>query len=218
MKKLFLLALVAVSINSYGVVVSELVNSGGTGTTEAYGGSGTLSLTSRGEVVDVTNKMYLKITPTASAGPDMTSLEFNFGQLMAGNTGTVNGRFEAQVFKNKAGTDTPVQLTKDNISVGFYDEKSSNIDTNKKYVISDVTVKDSNLSSEPAVPKPIGSVTYTLSAGSGLNNNGFKYVGDIIAEVTIDSEASYTGVFIERANKIMVNITGLDDPTTPAAG
>lgn len=214
MKKLFLLALVAVSISSYGEVISILEKGSG----EKYSGSGSLTLTSRGEIVNVQDKLYLKLTPTASAGPDMTSLEFNFGQLKAGSTGNVTGKFKAEVFKGAKtlpGEDTPIKLTQNNIEVGFFDSSLGAI-SDEDNISTDILVKDTTDDAVPGTPLKIGTLQYSLSEGSGLNNNNYTYVGEIVAEVQIEKNVDYTGLFIDKGAKIQVEVKEITDPS-PAA-
>ncbi|WP_027129250.1 hypothetical protein [Fusobacterium perfoetens] len=196
MKKLLLGALLIVGATSFGAVSSELKTTDTGPDPKKYSGSGSLGLVSRGEVVSAANKVMLIITPTVSAGADGTSLAFEHGQILVGDSSELTGKFEAKVVTGANNEILPitnelaVQLIvgTDNVKQGEY---SNTVELIKG------TSTDTTLA-------------YQLTNDSGLQGNIYR--GTILSKVMAGDKA---GTFLDRGSKIEVTVTDLPATAKP---
>ncbi|MCI6152122.1 MAG: hypothetical protein MR673_03220 [Fusobacterium perfoetens] len=194
MKKLLLGALLIVGATSFGAVSSELKGTGSGPDPKKYSGSGSLGLVSRGEVVDATGKIMLIITPTVSAGADGTSLAFEHGQILTGNSSELTGKFEAKVVTGANNEIVPITDTE--LGVKLYAEKNSTTSE---------TTQGSYSKTPIDLVGPAGStLAYQLTNDSGLQGNIYR--GTILSKVTAGTTP---GTFLDRSGKIEVTVTDL---------
>lgn len=213
MKKLLLLgAVLIVGVTSFGYVV-ELGDSP-TEREETYNGSGNLELRSRGNIIDPTNKVLLVVKPTISAGPDNTSLEFNFGRMTVSDSKSMVGEFTAEVFKGGGSSSlelTPVPLQDSNMVVNINGSNSTGAGQQtqvKKELYS--STQDSS-----GERKEIGTVVYTINPSSGVQGK-YTYRGRLTTEVTLGQKKGgegisdvATGTFTDNSAYIYVGIKDL---------
>ncbi|MCI6152123.1 MAG: hypothetical protein MR673_03225 [Fusobacterium perfoetens] len=193
MKKLLLGALLIVGATSFGAVSSELKDT--SPGTNVYSGSGSLGLVSRGEVVDATGKIMLIITPTVSAGADGTSLAFEHGQILTGNSSELTGKFEAKVVTGANNEIVPI--TKDNLTVQLSVGSQNNVTQGTYSTEVELVTGDTNGTSEP-------TLAYQLTNDSGLQGNIYR--GTILSKVKANDKV---GTFLDRSGKIEVTVTDL---------
>lgn len=210
MKKLLMLgAILILGTVGYGAKSADIIQDG----SNNYVADTTLTLRTKGNVVDTTNNTVLVITPMNGTGANNDKLMFHFGSIAPGETTTLKGRFKAEVIREeKAGMpDGPFtfttkygQLTKDNIKVGLA-EKTGTADpdiTKTKVTIANRQVNERGTNTK------IGSITYTLSNASGIQDSGRAYEGEIISTFTADKTAK--GNFTDTGVMVVVNVTNVE--------
>lgn len=215
MKKLLLLgAMLIVGATSFGYVV-ELGDTPSEGKSETYNGSGNLELRSRGNIIDPTNKVLLVVKPTISAGPDNTSLEFNFGRMTVSDSKSMVGEFTAEVFKGGGGPSlelTPVPLQDSNMVVNI-NGNSSTVSGQQTQVKKELY---SSIQDSSGERKEIGTVVYTINPSSGVQGK-YTYRGRLTTEVTLGQKTTgdiisdiATGTFVDNSAYVYVGVKNLE--------
>lgn len=193
MKKLLIIgAILVMGTLGYAGEYTELKEDGTGGTS--------LTLKTTGNVVSAANKAILVITPTLSAGASGDALEFNFGSLIPGANTTLRGKFQAQVLTGD--NEREYGILEDgnggNIKVGFVKNGDVATDTLKN--------KETGSAINRANDK-LGTLTYELTAASGVKDSGKTYVGEVIS--TLEAISNKTGAFFDRTVSIAVKIENL---------
>lgn len=199
MKKLLMIgAILLMGTLGYGAQEAEL-DSAGNATTA-------LTLRTKGNVKDVTNKAQLVITPINGTGAYGDKLMFSFGSVAPGDTSTLRGKFKAEVLKYEGST-IKYGILKDgtngNVKVGLVDKNGTGApDINGSSNIITSTIKDNVNNTE------LGSIEYILSSASGVRNNGRAYEGEIIS--TLKAHNTNTGEFTDTGVLVVVNVNAVE--------
>lgn len=195
MKKLLMIgAILVMGTLGYGAQRADLV-SGAADTT--------LTLRTRGNVVDATNNAVLVITPLNSTGASGDKLMFHFGSVAPDSTTTLKGKFKAEVLKQEADGNIKYGNLTDKIKVGLAD-KTGTTDP----VIGDTTAKISNRQvNERGTTTQIGTISYELTSASGVKNSGQTYEGEILS--TFTALQSGKGFFTDTGIMVVVNVDGV---------
>lgn len=200
MKKLLLIgAMLVLGATSFSEVLTKLEEDN-TGKVMKYSGSGKMEVTSKGRIIDPTNRLVLVVEPAVSTGADHTALAFEFGKLTRNDTRIRESEFIAQVLKNK----TPIPILKaDNVTPAI---SSEIVNGNLQALYNDNR-------------QEIGTIAYALSGGSGLTNNDLLYKGRVKAEIAtgrntagqqINSGNTPTGTFTHSSSSVKVIIDSLN--------
>lgn len=208
MKKLLMIgAVLIMGTLGYGAQRADLNVTGDTA--NAIGTADTtLTLRTRGNVVDATNNAVLVITPLNSTGASGDKLMFHFGSVTPGSTTTLKGKFKAEVLKHdtasgdiKYGT-----LTDTNIKVGLA-VKNGTTDP----IITDVEPKIAQRQvNERGTETKVGEISYELTSASGVKNGGKTYEGEILSTFTALDDANSKGAFFtDTGVMVVVNIDGV---------
>lgn len=208
MKKLLMLgAILILGTVGYGAKKADIIQDADGN----YIADTTLTLRTKGNVVDTTNNAVLVITPMNGTGANNDKLMFHFGSVAPGETTTLKGRFKAEVIKEEKGTEPDAtfttkygQLTKENIKVGLAEKTGT---TDPEIGVSKVSIKD-RVVNERGTDTKIGSITYTLSNASGIQDSGRAYEGEIISTFTADDAAK--GNFTDTGVMVVVNVTNVE--------
>lgn len=197
MKKLLMIgAILVMGTLGYGAQKADLV-SGAADTT--------LTLRTRGNVVDATNNAVLVITPLNSTGASGDKLMFHFGSVAPGSTTPLKGKFKAEVLKQDS-TDGSIKygvLTKENIKVGLAEKTGAT-----EPIIGNTTAKISDRQvNERGTETKIGTISYELTSASGVKNSGQTYEGEILS--TFTALQSGKGFFTDTGIMVVVNIDGV---------
>lgn len=214
MKKLLLLgAMLIVGATSMADVIVDL----GDGEGGKANGVGYLPIVSQGEVVNVKDKYFLRITPLSNIGSDGSSLLFNFGTLKSGDEKSLIGKFDVQVLKGGAkGEETPQTLSASTVKVGFNKGDATDTDITDPSGITSIT-SDIRLATNGdgqgggATAPIIGNIDYTLT---GNFEGKTKYIGNVQADIRIKADGtidddSKVGTFIDRTQMVAVSIKEL---------
>jgi hypothetical protein len=199
MKKLLLIgAMLVVGATSFSEVLVKLTEDN-QGQKIKYTGQGTMEVTSKGSIIDPTNRLVLVVEPSVSTGADHTALAFDFDKLFKGETRIRESEFIAQVLNDK----TPVPI----------------LNTNGTSAISadlDDATKDQVLPLMNDNRDKIGAISYAMSGGSGLTNNNTVYKGRVLAQIAIgrdetgnNIESVKTGSFTHSSSSVKVTLTNL---------
>lgn len=203
MKKLLMIgAILVLGATSFAGVEVELNNTGGSN----YSGIGKMTVGSTGYAVEGANTGTLIVTPTMSEGADGTSLEFNFGNLVKGATGTANGRFKAEIVKEEGVVlplDNKVSAKLQIIGIGT---DGGIAVTDKADKIENIQLKGGN--SDDA----FGTLSYELT-NKRENNAGKTYEAEVITTVKINDDAKYVGTFSDKTARVLVEVKGWKDTT-----
>lgn len=187
MKKLLLGALLVVTgAMSFGQSITEVSGTG----------NGSLSIESRGEVVDLANgKTYLVITPKVNAGPEGNNLIFDHTQIAKGEKGAeLAGTYEAKVLKGTSdGKGTELEATFTSILTG----------TAVTGDASKATITVNNANSEK-----LGTLTYNLVSQAAEETK--THVGKVVSQFDA-KEAAGTGTFVDRSVSVQVSVTSIQD-------
>lgn len=210
MKKLLLLGAMLI-VGATSMANITILDKASTG--ETYSGTGYLPITSTGEIINVNNKVYLKILPVSNIAPDGSSLLLDFGKMKAGEKKTVVGKFTAQVFKGGAsGAETVQKIDNTKLKYGFdkgTGEADSNIDKNTQ---ANSTISLAVTSGTgTGVAKDMGDIDYTLT---GTFEGETKFIGTVQAVATIEKggladEENNVGTFIDRTKNVAIVIKDL---------
>lgn len=186
MKKLLLLgAMLILGAVSFGDSVNEIeVGTNGKGT-----GKGSLGLVARGSAVDIANKVVLEIIPTVNAGIDGTSLEFNFGDMLPGDSAVHTGKFTARVLNNKV----PVNI-------------NGKLTTEVKEVSNDL---------KNTMGVVVGKIKYEKTGASGFIDTDKTYEGVITSKINLNNTETTTGTFYDTGAYVKISVNALEI-TTPA--
>lgn len=192
MKKLLLLgAMLILGAVSFGDSVNEIeVGTNGKGT-----GKGSLGLVARGSAVDIANKVVLEIIPTVNAGIDGTSLEFNFGDMLPGDSAIHTGKFTARVLNNKEA----VKIPANKLTTAIVDTRS-----------------DSTLKNTMGVT--VGKIKYEKAGSSGFIDTDKTYEGVITSKINLNKDENTTGTFYDTGAYVKISVNDLNISTPPAAG
>lgn len=216
MKKLLMLgAILILGTVGYGAKKADIIQDADGN----YIADTTLTLRTKGNVVDTTNNAVLVITPMNGTGASNDKLMFHFGSVAPGETTTLKGRFKAEVIKEEKGAEPDAtfttkygQLTKENIKVGLAEKTGT---TDPEIGVSKVSIKDRKVYERGVVPTPegnptnnIGTITYTLSNASGIQDSGRAYEGEIISTFTANETAK--GNFTDTGVMVVVNVTNVE--------
>lgn len=198
MKKLLMIgAVLVLGTTSFAGVEVELNK----GTGNNYSGTGRMTVGSTGYAVEGVTNGTLIVTPTMSEGADGTSLEFKFGDLVKGSSEVVTGRFKAEIINE---TQVPVELK------GAITAKLETVTSNGSGVttITDKGNKIETIELKPNnVGKKFGTLSYELT-NKKENNAGKTYEVEVMTTVSIDKDATYTGVFSDKSARVAINVTG----------
>lgn len=191
MKKLLLLgAMLILGAVSFGDSINEIeVGADGKGT-----GKGSLGLVARGSVVDIASKVVLEIIPTVNAGIDGTSLEFNFGDMLPGDSAVHTGKFTARVLNNKVPVSIGDKLTTEVVDNG----RTSN---ELKNTTGDV----------------VGKIKYEKAGSSGFIDTDKTYEGVITSQINLNQDDKTKGTFYDTGAYVKINVNALEI-TTPGQG
>lgn len=164
-------------------------------------GTGYLPITATGEVVNVTDTVYLRVKPTSNIGPDSSSLLFSFGQLTEGKESTLVGTFDAEIIKNATSGETNIPLTVDNLIAGF----DTGIDGGGIITAADTQaqadIEISNASGDAA--SIVGTIDYNLTHSVEGNT---VYKGVVRAKAAIVAEPGAYGQFIDKTKRIGIKV------------
>ena len=204
MKKLLMIGLILMlGITTFAGVEVELNRDSTSGNT--YSGKGYMNVGSTGYAVEGAGTGTLVVTPTMSEGADGTSLEFSFGNLVKGATGTVNGRFKAEIVM-KEGVALPlnnkVSAKLQTVTIG----DTGNIAiTDKADKIENIALMGGN------TPTQFGTLSYELT-NKRENNAGKTYEAEVITTVKIKDDAAFVGTFSDKSARVLVEVTGWTAP------
>lgn len=165
-------------------------------------GTGYLPITATGEVVNVTDTIYLRVKPTSNIGPDSSSLLFSFGQLTEGKESTLVGTFDAEIIKNENSTgESNISLTKTNLIAGFDTgiDGGGNIEATDTQTQADIEI--SSTSGDTA--EKVGTIEYNLTHSVEGNT---VYKGVVRAKATIVAEPGAYGQFIDKTKRIGIKV------------
>lgn len=193
MKKLLLLgAMLILGAVSFGDSINEIeVGADGKGT-----GKGSLGLVARGSAVDIANKVVLEIIPTVNAGIDGTSLEFNFGDMLPGDSAIHTGKFTARVLNNKVPVSIGDKLTTEIVDNG----RTSNDLKNTMGVV-------------------VGKIKYEKTGASGFIDTDKTYEGVITSKINLNNTETTTGTFYDTGAYVKISVNDLSISTPqPEAG
>lgn len=199
MKKLLMIgAILMMGALSYGGQEAELDATGAADTT--------LTLRTKGSVVDTTNKTLLVITPMNGTGGAGDKLMFSFGSIAPGETMTLKGKFKAEVLSFDGSGNIKYGILTDtgtpNIKVGLA-EKTTTTDPD----ITGTSATISKVVNKRGTTTKLGDISYTLSTASGVKNGGRTYEGEIIS--TLKAHETNTGEFTDTGAMVVVNVTGV---------
>lgn len=164
----------------------------------------TLTLRTRGNVVDATNNAVLVITPLNSTGASGDKLMFHFGSVTPGSTTTLKGKFKAEVLKqDMTSGDVKYGDLTDKIKVGLV-TKTGTTDP----VITDAEPKIAQRQvNERGTETKVGEISYELTSASGVKNGGKTYEGEILSTFTaLDNEDSKGAFFTDTGVMVVVNV------------
>ena len=192
MKKLLLLgAMLILGAVSFGDSINEIEVSGTTGT-----GKGSLGLVARGSAVDIANKVVLEIIPTVNAGIDGTSLEFNFGDMLPGDSAIHTGKFTARVLNNKEA----VKIPAGKLTTTIVDNRSDSALKNTMGVV-------------------VGKIKYEKAGSSGFIDTDKTYEGVITSKINLNNTETTTGTFYDTGAYVKISVNDLSISTPqPEAG
>lgn len=176
-KLLFLGSILMVGAISFGASINEIVDNNG---------KGSLGLIAKGSSIDITNKVVLEIIPTVSAGTDGTSLEFNFGDMIPGDSAVVTGKFTARVLNNKQ----PVSI-KDKLTAEIKDD--SRTSGQLKNTLGNV----------------VGTIVYEKAGSSGFIDTDTTYEGTITSKVNINKDNNAKGTFLDNGAYVKISVNSL---------
>ena len=186
MKKYLLGALLIIGATSFGAVAVPVTSSasGSTGTAAAD-----LPVKVVGTVLDSKTSKVLVVTPMKNAGVSSGSLEFDFGNLIEGQSQQLDGTFKIEVM----GNGKPVELTtsptvalEGGTAVGGDNKKAT------------VEVNTGNTTKQNDV-----TLTYTLSTLAKQSDN--SYLGTLTVGAKVESGAD-TGTFVDASVGIKVKV------------
>lgn len=193
MKKLLLLgAMLILGAVSFGDSINEIeVGADSKGT-----GKGSLGLVARGSAVDIASKVVLEIIPTVNAGIDGTSLEFNFGDMLPGDSAVHTGKFTARVLNNKVPVSIGDKLTTEVVDTG----RTSN---ELKNTTGDV----------------VGKIKYEKAGSSGFIDTDKTYEGVITSQINLNQDDKTKGTFYDTGAYVKISVNDLSISTPqPEAG
>ncbi|MCI6152125.1 hypothetical protein [Fusobacterium perfoetens] len=205
MKKLLLgVASLLIGATTYcGVAVDLKEESTGT-----FGGTASLGIVSRGEIVDATGRFLLIVEPTVNAGADGTSLAFDHGQILIGRASELIGKFEAMVVTGGANIDenySIVPMTGDEITAQLYHGNSSIPEEPGIYS----EPKELHIMNAPEgiIPgtKENSTLAYQITKDSGMQ--GDIYRGIILSKIIA---GDIPGTFLDRSAKLLVKVDNVD--------
>ena len=213
MKKLLLIgAMLIVGATSFSEVLVKLNQEEGAEGKYKYSGQGTMEVGAKGSIIDSTGRVVLIVEPSVSTGADHTALAFDFDKLFKGETRIRESEFVARVENNK----TPIPILNSNGASAI----SADLDDNTKNKV--LPLYSDNLSEtggDDALQlgkQKIGSISYTMSGGSGLTNNNTEYKGKVLARIAIGRDENGaeissvpTGAFTHSSSSIKVTINEL---------
>lgn len=202
MKKLLMVgAMLVLGATSFAGVEVELNNTSGTN----YSGKGTMTVGSTGYAVEGVTNGTLIVTPTMSEGADGTSLEFKFGDLVKGSNEVATGRFKAEIVKDDG--------SGNQVTVNLNNAITAKLETVTSDGAGTTTITDKGNKIEAIDLKPsnggvkFGILSYELTSQKE-NNAGKTYEVEVMTTVSIDKDATYTGVFSDKSARVAINVTG----------
>lgn len=214
MKKIFLIgAMLIASMTAMGDIIEVIGESSNTPTTKktVY-----LPLTITGELVNIKGKVYLRIKPTSNIGPDGSSILFDFGKMVKGDTSTLNGEFIAEVIKNNGSIEQNINIGTSNLWTSF-DSGDGKFDINaegnkKTSSTSVITIaKDGNSQGGGQTAAKVGHIDYTLTGAFEATD---KYIGNVQADIRVDGNDAATagsvGAFIDKTQRVAVVVKNID--------
>lgn len=187
-------------------------------TTKVVNGTGYLPITARGDVVNVNNKIYLRVKPISNIGPDGSSLFFDFGQLTAGSESTLSGQFTAEVIKNSKGSENYVKIKdtpgKKAITIAFDKGDGTGSSGNETTITSDITIAPHSGTEQggAGTAMTVGHADYSLTSSyEGLS----KFIGNVQVDIRMDgaNKDEGTGVFIDKTKRIAITVEQLNEIT-----
>lgn len=186
MKKYLLGALLVIGATSFGAVAMPVAGSSGTPDTA------TLPVKVVGKVLDTATAKILVVTPMKNAGVNGGAIEFDFGDLIAGQNQQLEGTYKIEVIQNGsqvALSTSPTAILEGGNQIGN-DNKRVTVDigTGKQTTPDDVTL------------------TYTLSNLAKQADKSYMGALTVDAEVKAGAEA---GTFVDRTVGIKVGVTGV---------
>lgn len=196
MKKLLIIgAILVMGTLGYGAQRADLVN----GVADT-----TLTLRTKGNVVDATNNAILVITPLNSTGAIGDKLMFHFGSVAPESTTTLKGKFKAEVLKQDtvSGAIKYGDLT-NKIKVGLAD-KTGTADPEIGSVVANIKDRPVN---ERGTTTEIGKISYELTSASGVKNGGQTYEGEILSTFVAGNANTAGGKFFtDTGIMVVVNV------------
>lgn len=191
-------AILVMGTLGYGAQRADLVN-GAADTT--------LTLRTKGNVVDATSNALLVITPLNSTGASGDKLMFHFGSVAPDSTTALKGKFKAEVLKQEATSgDIKYGNLTGKIKVGLAD-KTGTTDPEVKDMKAKITDRPVNAR---GTTTQIGKISYELTSASGVKNSGQTYEGEIISTFVAGNATTAGGKFFtDTGVMVVVNVDGV---------
>lgn len=187
-KMLFIGAMLIVGMTAFGGKSADLGPSTGPG---PVSGDTSLGITTRGEVIDGTNRVMLVVKPTLNAGSDGTSIEFKYGDMKQGTSKEIPGEFTVEILKNNEPVPLGANEASKELAVDIY--KGST-----KYTLGDeIQLNKTNTTDK------VGTLTYNLT--SERENQNKKYIGKITSNIKLEKNANGSFSNNEYHAKIVVS-------------
>lgn len=189
MKKYLLGALLLIGATSFGAVAVPVTNSGSGST-----GTATADLPVKvvGTVLDSTTSKILVVTALKNAGVSGGTLEFDFGNLIGGQSQQLDGTFKVEVMGNGKPmtlTNTPTVTLVGGTAVGSDNKKATvNVGTGDLTNTDDVTL------------------TYALTNLVKQSDN--SYLGGLTVDAKVKTNAK-AGAFVDRTIGVQIGVTGV---------
>lgn len=187
MKKYLLGALLIIGATSFGAVAVPVVESSGTGSAKAD-----LPVKVVGTVLDSKTSKVLVVTPLKNAGVSSGSLEFDFGNLIEGQSQQLDGTFKIEVM----GSGKPVELTTPP-TVALVGGTAVGSDSKK------VTVNVGT-----ADPTNANDVTLTYALTNLVKQSDNSYLGGLTVDADVKTGAK-AGAFVDRTIGVQIGVSGV---------
>lgn len=188
MKKYLLGALLAIGATSFGAVAVPVTSSGSTGAAAAD-----LPVKVVGTVLGRTTSKILVVTALKNAGVSGGTLEFDFGNLIEGQSQQLDGTFKVEVM----GSEKPIELN--TAPTATLIEGTTVGSGNKKATVS---VGTGDLTNTDDV-----TLTYVLTNLVKQSDN--SYLGGL----TVDAKAktgAKAGAFVDRTIGVQIAVSGVN--------
>ncbi len=187
MKKYLLGALLVIGATSFGAVAVPVTGSGSDGTAKAD-----LPVKVVGTVLDNKTSKVLVVTPLKNAGVSSGSLEFDFGNLIEGQSQQLDGTFKIEVM----GSGKPVELTTPP-TVALVGGNTIGSD-NKKATVNVAT----------ADPADTSDVTLTYALTNLVKQSDNSYLGGLTVDADVKTGAK-AGAFVDRTIGVQIGVSGV---------